>query len=667
MDLSDSTTRVSAYYSATTDSFRNTSVDEIVGTLARASRGAVEQEQLGAWKAEIDLLRAALEGAIGYLFLEFDVPRLGSRIDAVLVSGSALIPMEFKVGYSKYNISDREQAWDYALDLKNFHRGSHDAPIFPLLIATEATRNDPEWGKPHPDGVRPPRRTNAAGLRAAIRDAVALSDGIALQGEAWGRAAYEPTPTILQAARSLYARHSVEAISRSDAGAKNLAVTSLTVERIIADAQRDLHKAIVFVTGVPGAGKTLVGLNIATRHRRAVTDDPTHAVFLSGNGPLVRVLHEQLTRDELIRVRKTDPRARKKDIGQQVKPFIQNVHHFRDEGLRSDIAPPVEHVVVFDEAQRAWNRSKTARFMKARKGRGDFKQSEPEFQLSYMDRRPDWAVAVCLVGGGQEIHDGEAGIQAWIDAVRDCFPHWRVYISDRLTDSEFGAGEALRSLAVHPHVERTPDLHLSVSMRSFRAERVSGFVKALLDLDSASARRLYAEVRARYPLVITRDLDKAKTWVREQSRGSERFGLVASSQAQRLKPHAIDVRVDIDPVHWFLADKLDPRSSFYLEDAATEFQVQGLELDWICATWDADLRLSNGVWQHRSFRGANWQKIKSEANRRYLVNAYRVLLTRARQGMVIFIPPGDETDHTRMPEYYDQTFEYLSSLGVEQI
>ncbi len=621
---------------------------------------------MAAWEREIEILQRVLAEVEGYLFLEFDVPRLGSRIDAVVLTGAALIPIEFKVGATGFHRADVDQAWDYALDLKNFHRGSHDARIFPILVATDAAHSDLAWEPAHPDGVHPPRRVNADSLPEAVLSARRSSSGKPLDGVLWGAEPYQPTPTIVQAARALYARHSVEAISRSDASAKNLGATSRTVEEVIAAAQAEGWKAIVFVTGVPGAGKTLVGLNIATRHRRAIEEDPAHAVYLSGNGPLVKVLHEALTRDELSRLRADGIRVRKGDVQQRVKPFIQNVHHFRDAGLRS-IEPPVDHVVVFDEAQRAWNRSKTARFMKSRKGISDFGQSEPEFQLAYMDRRPDWAVAICLVGGGQEIHDGEAGIQAWLDAARAHFPEWRIFISSHLTDSEYGAGEAIEALRGRPHVEWRDDLHLAVSMRSFRAERVSGFVKAVLDQDVRAARTLYGELRLRYPIVITRDLQRAKSWVRSRARGSERFGLVASSNAERLKPHAIDVRATIDPVHWFLDDRDDTRSSFYLEDAATEFQVQGLELDWICATWDADLRMCAGQWLHRKFHGKQWKRIKDVAAQRYLVNAYRVLLTRARQGMAIFVPPGDADDPTRLPEFYDDTFAYLTSVGLECI
>jgi len=656
----------SAYYSASTAEFRSTTASTVIGQLTQHSAFAVERSQVDAWMHEIVILKRVLEDIEGHLFLEFDVPRLGTRIDAVVLAGAALIPIEFKVGATEFLRADRDQAWDYALDLKNFHRGSHAALIFPILVATEAARSDAAWAPMHHDGVFPPRHVNSEGLSDAVHSARAGATGDELDGTRWGREPYQPTPTIVQAARALYARHSVEAISRSDASARNLRETSNTVEQVIRAAQQEGWKALVCVTGVPGAGKTLVGLNIATRHRRTIEEDPAHAVFLSGNGPLVKVLHEALTRDELARLRSEGQRVRKGDVEQRVKPFIQNVHHFRDAGLKSS-EPPVDHVVVFDEAQRAWNQRKTARFMKSRKGISDFGQSEPEFQLSYMDRRLDWAVAVCLVGGGQEINDGEDGIQGWLEAARRHFPHWRIFISGRLTDSEYGAGSAIESLRGHAHVEWRDDLHLAVSMRSFRAERVSGFVKAVLDHDVQTARELYRELRPRYPLVITRDLQRAKSWVRAQARGSERFGLVASSQAERLKPHAIDVRATIDPVHWFLDEREDTRSSFYLEDAATEFQVQGLELDWICATWDADLRMQGGQWLHRKFHGKQWKRVKDPSAQRYLVNAYRVLLTRARQGMAIFVPPGDANDPTRLPAYYDETFAYLTSVGIEVV
>lgn len=457
--------------------------------------------------------------------------------------------------------------------------------------------------------------------------------------------------------RVLYARHSVDAITRNDAGAKNLQETSGVVEEIIEQARKRGEKAIVFVTGVPGAGKTLVGLNVATRRREL---GEARAVFLSGNGPLVAVLQEALTRDEFER----EGRAiRKGVIRQRVKPFIQNIHHFRDDGVR-DPAAPGDHVVIFDEAQRAWNLEKTADFMKRRKGQPHFSQSESEFLISYLDRHDSWAVIICLVGGGQEIHTGEAGIKAWLEALGRTFPHWRTFVSSNLLDSEYDAEDAITRL--RPSVQLVEDsrLHLATSMRSFRSERVSAFVKALLDCDETGAREHLRQLLGRYPVAVTRDLSRAKAWVRERARGTEQFGLVASSQAMRLKPHAIDVRVSVDPIHWFLGERTDTRSSYYLEDAATEFQVQGLEVDWACVTWDADLRLQNGRWRHHSFRGDGWTNVNKPDRQRYLLNAYRVLLTRARQGMVLFVPRGDPDDTTRKPAFYDETFNYLMAIGL---
>jgi hypothetical protein len=218
-----------------------------------------------------------------------------------------------------------------------------------------------------------------------------------------------------------------------------------------------------------------------------------------------------------------------------------------------------------------------------------------------------------------------------------------------------------------PSVVWDERLHLATSIRSFRSENVSAFVKAVLDCDTASAKTLLGAIGTRYPIAVTRDLARAKAWIRAHARGSERSGLVASSQAQRLKPHAIDVRVNVDPVLWFLNDRHDTRSSYYLEDAATEFQVQGLELDWVCVSWDADLRRHAESWRFHSFRGHAWTTIHKEDRKRYLLNAYRVLLTRARQRMIIFVPPGDQSDPTRDPALYNETYEYLVGVGVAEI
>lgn len=622
----------------------------------------MELDQRDAWLHQIRHLQSQLSGLPGHIYLEFTIPRMGKRIDAVLLSGPVVFVIEFKA--SAADQAAINQVWDYALDLKNFHAGTHRAHVIPLLVTAGAARGVGAPPAPTDDLVAAPRVLAPSELRAAVSSVLATARGDILPPGSWEAAPYRPTPSIIEAARALYQQHSVEAIARFDAGAQNLAVTSDRLRQIINEARHLKRKAICFVTGVPGAGKTLVGLNVATQRNE---DDPSlHAVFLSGNGPLVDVLQAALTRDEYDRRRGRGEKVRKAQVGESIKSFIQNVHHFRDDGLQH-AGPPPEHVAVFDEAQRAWNLQQTAGFMLRKKRRPNFNQSEPEFLMSCMDRHQDWAVVVCLVGGGQEINTGEAGIEAWLDAARERFPNWNLHISDKLTDSEYAAGRALERVEGLPNCTLESGLHLATSMRSFRADNVSAFVKALLDCDIQAARAALDRTHDRFPIRVTRDLTIAKQWIRSRARGSERFGLLCSSKAQRLKPHAIDVRFNINPVHWFLNGPEDTRSSFYLEDAATEFQVQGLELDWALVNWDADLRHAAGGWSHHDFRGHKWTNIHVEANRRYLLNAYRVLLTRARQGMVIFVPPGSPSDPTRNPAWYDATFEYLRAAGIQSL
>jgi len=654
-----------AWYGSSIDEFHRCSSDEILGALATNSEFAVEPTQRDAWLEQIVILSNQLIGIAGDLFLEFNIPRMGKRIDAVVIVGPVVFAIEFKAGADTFDRAAVEQIWDYALDLKNFHEASHHLSIVPMLVATESDIEATFDLHADSDDVYHPIRVGTNGIKAAIDSTLKEIGGSSIDAQNWSKSSYRPTPTIIEAARSLYAQHSVDAIARYDAGAKNLNVTTNKIDDIIDQAMTNNYKVICFVTGVPGAGKTLVGLNVATRHQRE-EGQPTHATFLSGNGPLVEVLSEALARDDFDRRKEKGEQVRKGKIRAKVKTFIQIVHHFRDEALK-DPEPPDDRVVIFDEAQRAWDLHKTADFMKRKKKQAGFNQSEPEFLISYMDRHKDWAVIVCLVGGGQEIHTGEAGIDTWLDAIQSKFPNWKMYISPRLEDSEYAAGKAVDRAKSHPQSKFDESLHLSVSMRSFRAENVSAFVKALLDCEKKKARDSFQEITAKYPIVLTRDINRAKKWIRTNARGSERYGLIASSRAQRLKPHAIDVRVKSNPVHWFLNDRDDTRSSYYLEDVATEFQVQGLELDWACVTWDGDFRYKGSGWNYHEFRGTKWTNVRKEENQSYLRNAYRVLLTRARQGMVIFVPEGNSSDPTRSPEFYDMTHQYLTDIGIPSL
>ncbi len=655
------------FYSASISDFLNSSAEEILGNLAKNNPYSLEVNQRRAWLEEISILRSALDGRKGFISFEYFIPRMGKRVDVVLVIGAVIFVLEFKVDETVFDAAALEQVWDYALDLKNFHETSHTPVVAPVLIATKASPVECSVSE---------RRDRDNLLRPICSSAASLADVIArilsfaknepgIDPVTWQMGRYSPTPTIVEAAQALYSGHSVEAISRNDATAINLTSTSAAISEIIEQSARLHLKSICFVTGVPGAGKTLVGLNTATKHRD--NEDRYHSVFLSGNDPLVRVLREALARDHVANAKASDQKVTLGDARRKVKTFIQNVHEFRDECLRDATRPPIEHVAIFDEAQRAWNLEQTASFMQQKKSISNFSHSEPEFLISCLDRHPDWAVVACLVGGGQEIHRGEAGISEWIESLERYFPEWHIHISSRLTDAEYGAGQVFKTIESRGNVYTNDALHLSVSMRSFRSEHVSELVKQLLDLDVESSQKTLRELRGKYPIVVTRDLANAKQWLKAQARGSERYGMLVSSQAERLKPHAIFVKSPVDPVHWFLDGKDDVRSSYYLEDVATEFYVQGLEVDWACVAWDADFRHSRAGWGHWSFVGNQWNAIRKLERKTYLKNAYRVLLTRARQGMVIVVPRGDSQDPTRKPDYYDSTFGYLKEIGFEAI
>jgi hypothetical protein len=655
-----------AYYSDTINEFLVKNKNEILGVLVSASSFAVEQSQRDAWLEEIDILKNILQPYTGAIYFEYAIPRMGKRIDVVLIIGSIIFVLEFKVGEKEFPASAIDQVWDYALDLKYFHETSHNAYIAPVLLSTKAklalVSISPNIEN---DKTFLPIKCNEELLSQVIEHVIGFTEGPRIDRTNWEVGRYQPTPTIIEAAKALYNGHSVVDISRKEADDTNIDLISDAIFDVIDDSKKNRRKSICFITGVPGSGKTLVGLNIATKYSDKTTKSSN--VFLSGNGPLVNVLQEALARDRVEREKQKGEKVTKAHIKRLVKSFIQNVHNFRDESLNDVNSPPHEHVAIFDEAQRAWELTKTASYMKTRKGKSSFQHSESEFLISCLDRHSDWAVIVCLVGGGQEIHTGEAGIGEWLEALNRSFQHWHIFISSRLTDSEYGAGTVLEKIIDRNNVIYMDNLHLSVSMRSFRAENVALLVKQLLDLEPEDARITLKKINDKYPIVITRDFNKAKEWLRKQARGSERYGMIVSSQAERLKPHAIYVKSPVDPIHWFLNGKDDVRSSYYLEDVVTEFQIQGLELDWACVTWDADLRYSNEGWKHFSFEGNRWNRINKPERQNYLKNAYRVLLTRARQGMVIVIPNGDENDPTRKSEYYDPIYDYLKGIGFNTI
>jgi hypothetical protein len=654
-----------AYYCAKVASFVQEAPQTILGHLAEHHAHAVDPLQRNAWLNQINLLQRDLRNAgEGWIAFEFTIPRIGKRVDAILILAGIIFVIEFKVGAEQFTTAAIDQVVDYALDLKNFHAGSHERGLVPVLIATRAPSPAIQlsWNK---DGVANPVLSNGAALDQLLTKIVQQApQQLPLLAEVWAASSYKPTPTIVEAAQALYRGHRVEDITRADAGAKNLDQTTACLSAIIERAKTRNHKAICFVTGVPGAGKTLAGLNLVTQRTKAHGDE--NAVFLSGNGPLVAVLREALARDEQAQSKEADQEIRKNDAIRKVQSFIQNIHHFRDANLLTDAAP-VERVAVFDEAQRAWDLKQASKFMAQKRGVSDFNMSEPEFLIGVMDRHADWCTIVCLVGGGQEINAGEAGLTEWFNALKRRFSSWKVYTSPELIHRDYHWGQNLPEMLAGSDCQKLADLHLAISIRSFRAEKLSEFVSALIAGEADIARALYGEIKSSYPIVLTRDLHQAKAWLRRKARGSERFGLVASSGASRLKPEGINVHEKISAIYWFLNDKNDVRSSYYLEDPATEFDIQGLELDWVGLCWDADFRFINDRWSHHSFRGTTWQNIGIEHQRAYLANAYRVLLTRARQGMVIYVPVGDPTDPTRLPQFYDGILAFLQTCGIEML
>lgn len=660
--------------------------------------GGNDPAQVKAWDIEIKLLQsflAAYQNEPSEVVFEYTIPRLAKRVDVVLLLRGIVFVLEFKAEDKEYLAADVDQVMDYALDLKNFHKESHDKIIVPILVVTGASDSLTRMSmSSYDDEVFDPLLVNSHSLNKAIEQVLARVSDTHYDIEdiyRWMRSRYEPTPTIIEAASALYLNHSVDEITRSDASGESLQRTTDDILHIIETSREKGEKSICFVTGVPGAGKTLVGLNVAIAQSKKAEDVKENlAVYLSGNGPLVKVLTAALARDK-----KAREGGKISDAKREVSRFIQEIYNYREQMLGKIKTPiigrkleidenlsiasgssghaEIEHIAIFDEAQRAWNHEKLADWLARGGSYGNkrkvpnFPMSEAEFLIWSMNLRKDWAVIICLVGGGQEIHTGEAGIGEWIRAVNETFPDWNIYVSDKLEDKEYAEGNVSRLLSANTRVAYNSDLHLAVSMRSFRAEKLSAFVHALLERNVSSAQSIYDEIKEKYPIALTRDVEKAKDWLRNKARGSERYGMIVSSRAERLRPLAIDVKRQCNVEYWFLEDKKNLQSSFFLEDVATEFDIQGLELDWTCVAWDGDLRYTPSGWGHYRFARNTWQNNKQEVNRAYQLNAYRVLLTRARQGMILLVPRGDPKDETRLPRFYDATYDYLHSLGIKDI
>ena len=704
-------------YNSSIEEFNNACADSILGELVKHFHGVAPTTSIEAWEGEIAILKGVLSSYTdrdGKIIFEYDIPRLGKRIDVVLLLEGIIFCVEFKVGESRILEADVDQVLDYALDLKNFHKFSQDNPIVPILVATNYRDSSTNIQMSvYDDRVVNPLVTGKTGVAKLIAEVLHQFPNEVPVNPDWIISPYAPTPTIIEAAKTLYENHSVENITRHEADKVSTDRTIAYILDVIQHSKANQEKSICFVTGVPGAGKTLVGLDVAIKQTYQGQDTPVEdegAVYLSGNGPLVAVLNEALAQDNYKKAKAKGESKKLSDSRREVSKSIQIIHRYRDNMLAKiknpvengvlEIDPlkaikmqksgygEVEHVAIFDEAQRSWTHKRIADYLKRGGTYGNklkvpnFPMSEAAFLIWSLDQREDWATIVCLVGGGQEINTGEAGISEWISALNEKFPHWNIYISPKLTEPEYAEGKVNELLEGNPNVTYAESLHLGVSLRSYRAEKLSAFVHALLSFDDSAA-QLYGEIKDKYPIVLTRDMEKAKQWLHEKVRGTERTGVLVTKEAARFKPLGIHILAsgDENAVHWFLEDKADTRSSNYLEDAATEIQVQGLELDYTCLLWDADMRYDNGSWRFYKFNGkTNWveQIANTESKQelqKYMLNAYRVLLTRARAGMVICVPAGNPNktvsgfweDSTRLPEYYDSTYQYLKDLGIEEI
>lgn len=681
------------YYSDKIEAFCTKEPATILGELAGKAAHDINRKTTNSWNEEIEVVKNAVAGYAGRgsVFFEYNIPRMGKRVDVILTIDNVVLVLEFKTFEQKSSYEAIIQVWDYALDLKNFHEGSLNRPIIPILVASnEKNKNLQLTLESYEDNVYRPLVCNDTKLNECINNIIntvhCANDNF--NDIQWANSGYEPTPTIIEAAVALYEHHTVADITKHGG---DIDKASEQLQKIINKCRKKNRKAVCFITGVPGAGKTLIGLNTAIDQYNS----GEKAVYLTGNFPLVEVLQEALSRDYVRREKKRveiegGKACSKKEARSKVKAFIQMIHHYRDlyiegtEVKNGEIIPiegyfrshtdkayvPTEHVAIFDEAQRAWTKDELKRFMKEKKGISDFPYSEPEYLISCMDRRKDWGVVVCLVGNGQSINKGEAGLKEWIESIHRRYSSWDVYMSEHLISSGEISDDDMN--LIRPSLISCNDLHLRMSMRSFRSEKVSIFVNQLLNLEKENAKATLKEL-SNYPIVMTRSLETAKKWLKEHARGSERYGILASSKGERLKAININVRYQPDFVHWFLEDETDIRSSNALEDTLTEFKVQGLEIDWACVAWDADLRLNkqHTKWQHYQLRsGTKWQNINKEINQEYQINAYRVLLTRARQGMVIVVPKGDNgvpPDETRRPEWYDSIYEYLKDIGIQEI
>ena len=646
---------------------------EVAGALARAQmarRYSGEPAQLAAWEVEASLLRNVVRacGGEGWtLAFEFDLLRLEKRIDVVLLTDRAIVVLEFKVGARAVGAGDRAQVEDYALDLRDFHAGSQAHPIIPVVVATEC-RMPARFQRPLglPDVVAV-AEANAATLAALLRDVQQAlpAPAVPLDGAAWLAAAYQPVPSIIEAAATLFERNSVAELAEARADAANLQRTTAAINRALEAARARDEKLVVFVTGIPGAGKTLCGLNVVFGEARR-----DGSAFLTGNAPLVAVLREALACNRagisLELGPSNDPERRKRgprleQARRETLAALQNVHRFLADNANKAEAP-AERVIVFDEAQRAWDQAQATRDTQRRVS--TLSRSEPAHTLDIMGRHAGFAAVVALIGGGQEINTGEAGLAEWGQVIAAA-PAWRAVAAPRVLN----AAEPAQRLAAGAPAWLSLDagLDLTVPMRSVRDNIAAAWVDAVLRDAPAEAAGLAAT--AELPFLLTRSLAEARAALRALAKGRRRAGFVRSSGARRLRGEGFDAQLlgSEEPVAWFLERWPDIRASDALEVAATEYACQGLELDVVGLAWGGDFLRQAPGWLPRRFAGNGWQVVKSAEDQRFIHNTYRVLLTRARYETVIWVPPGDADDRTRPPAEMDAIAAFLLACGARPL
>ncbi len=637
-----------SFWSGSVGALTATPLDAITGALVQAQMRhyrSSQAQQLRAWEDSIALLRTALQPYPDWhVMLQYPMLRLGRRADAIVLTSAAILVLEFKVGAQTCDPAAREQAEDYALDLRDFHAGCRTHPIIPILVATHASPRQTALPLLL-DCVAPVIDASAATLAATVQAIARATTAprTPLDQEAWMAAPYRPVPTIIEAACMLYARHGAAEIAAARADSTNLTCTTGAILAALAQARAEDAKIALFVTGIPGAGKTLCGLNTCFGEARAT--------FLTGNPSLVHVLREALARDAI------GQGQNRRNARQQMEGAIQALPRFRDHHLSTG-ETPAERAVVVDEAQRCWSRAHA--LAKSRDRPVRLTDSEPALLLDIMSRQQGFAAMVCLVGSGQEIHNGEGGLAEWGAALR-ARPGWRVRAPPDLLD----AADPRQRLGALPNLTILPDLHLAVPVRQVRSTAASAWVDHVLAGREQAARQL-----GPVPFLLTRSLPALRAWLRAAARGSRRCGLLASAGARRLRAAGLGAELPhMDPnavARWFLDRWPDVRASDALEVVATEFSAQGLELDHAGLCWDGDLVREPGraAWRVRAFRGTRWTTPAGAEAIANQVNTYRVLLTRARYETVIFVPEGDPADRTRDPAVLDGVARYLAACGA---